>query len=72
MAELDEKLAATGAGSFHMRQIRDALARLRSENGAAPGTAGAAAVEGGALVPAPWQTQRRYAAFISHHQKESA
>ena len=24
MAELEEKLAATGAGSFHMRQIRDA------------------------------------------------
>ena len=76
MSELDEKLAATGAGSFHMRQIRDAVARLRSESGAAaPATTAGVAMAAdtsGALVPPPWQTQRRYAAFISHHQKESA
>ena len=42
MQELDEKLAATGAGSFHMRQIRDAVARLRSDDGVGSATAGAA------------------------------
>ncbi len=31
MAELEQKLVAIGAGSFHLRQIRDAVARLRSE-----------------------------------------
>lgn len=31
MAELDQKLAAMGAGSFHLRQIRDAVGRLRNE-----------------------------------------
>ena len=29
-----------GAGSFRMRQIRDAVARMRSEGAAAPATAG--------------------------------
>ena len=43
---LDEKLAAMGAGSSHMRQIRDAVARLRREDDkpSEPAAAGSAAI----------------------------
>ena len=84
MAEVERTLAATGAGSFHLRQIRDALSALRSESGQrdgaagssgattmAPTTTGAVAVAGGRIVQ-PWITQKRYAAFLSHHQRDSA
>ena len=84
MAEVERTLAATGAGSFHLRQIRDALSALRSESGQRDGAAGssgatttattttaAVAVAGGRIVQ-PWITQKRYAAFLSHHQRDSA
>ena len=77
--ELREKLLATGAGSFHLRQIRDACAGLRAASrgeaqaGSAIGTQRSknAAPSGQVDIP-PWQTQKRYAGFISHAQSESA
>ena len=77
MMELDAKLGASGAGSFHLRQIQSAIARLRNEgNGtplASPDTAAVNAVQQQSSAVSmesiqPWQTKKRYAALLSHHQ----
>merc|ERR1719161_406826 len=85
MAELEEKLGATGAGSFQLRQIRDALARVRSSDSDAVREDAATAAkhlasngpsssaEGGdGLVVPSWEGKKKYAAFLSHHQRDSA
>ena len=71
---MEQKLTAMGAGSFHMRQIRGAVAALRGEvemqqQGSSSHTAVSSTGEG---VVVPWMTKKRYAAFISHHQRDSA
>ena len=76
LAELEQKLQATGAGSFQLRQIRDACAGLRAAGASTSTAVTAAATVGvasrqGETIP-PWQSQRRHAAFISHHQRDSA
>merc|ERR1719487_1812966 len=48
MAELDQKLAAMGAKSLHLRQIRDAVTRLRSNDGTGGDVPTNAASSGGA------------------------
>merc|ERR1719238_730255 len=77
MVELDQKLAAMGAKSLHLRQIRDAVARLRSIEGTGGEVAkskassdpiggvkaGASASSSSVESIAPWQTKKRYAAF---------
>ena len=69
MEELSQKLAAMGAGSFRMRQIRDAVMRLRNEGD--PTTVVADSVEEGSVatfvqpsssaVAQLGQTKKRYA-----------
>merc|ERR1719160_2436819 len=69
-----------GAGSFHIRQIREAVAALRGEvemqqkgsSSQHPGESATAVSGTGGGVMTPWVTKKRYAAFISHHQRDSA